>query len=476
MSDVFISYARSTAKQAQTVADALRGLGYSVWIDDDLPAHRSYSRVIEDEMTAAKAAVVIWSADAVQSEWVLSEANRAREDRKLVQVTTDKARLPMPFDTIQCADLAGWTGNLDAPGWRKVIASIGDLVGGAAPPSPKGQADAPAAAKPPEPLLAVLAFDNLSGDADMAYFSDGVSEEILQTVVRGADLKVIGRGSSFQFRGADKGARHVALQPMAAYADRETLVNKGLAVAPNDLDTLAAAASFLLEVGRVREALGRYRQGRDIDPLSAAAAMACTWGLAFEDRYDESRDIWPAITARWPEPEYMWTTWILVATANADWASFDQIVESLDARGPLSRQLRGLVSFGRALREPDPDYVAHVLARAQRDLAATGWVELQVLTSLCALGARDETFELIDRASFAHMFDPEGPIPANLVNPGLIFDRSSNRAMMNDPRFLRLCAKMGLVDYWTQTDHWPDCAAEGVLPYDFKAEAKRRAA
>ena len=107
MSDVFISYARSTAKQAQAVAQALRAAGYSVWIDDDLPAHRAYSRVIEEEMTAAKAAVVIWSADAVQSEWVLSEANRAREDRKLVQLGTDYTRLPMPFDTIQCPNLSG---------------------------------------------------------------------------------------------------------------------------------------------------------------------------------------------------------------------------------------------------------------------------------------------------------------------------------------------------------------------------------
>src|SRR5271154_4198384 len=130
MSDVFISYARSTAKQAQRVAEALRGLGYGVWIDDDLPAHRTFSGVIEEQMTAAKAAVVIWSADAVKSEWVLSEANRAREERKLVQVITDKTRLPMPFDTIQCADLAGWTGDLDAPGWRRVVGSIDDLVGG----------------------------------------------------------------------------------------------------------------------------------------------------------------------------------------------------------------------------------------------------------------------------------------------------------------------------------------------------------
>ncbi len=59
-------------------------------------------------------------------------------------------------------------------------------------------------------VLAVLAFDNLSHDSDMAYFSDGVSEEILQTVTESTGLKVIGRSSSFQFRGADKAASRVA--------------------------------------------------------------------------------------------------------------------------------------------------------------------------------------------------------------------------------------------------------------------------
>ncbi len=55
-----------------------------------------------------------------------------------------------------------------------------------------------------EPVLAVLAFDNLSSDPEMQFFSDGVSEEIIQRLSRGAKLKVIGRTSSFQFRGERK--------------------------------------------------------------------------------------------------------------------------------------------------------------------------------------------------------------------------------------------------------------------------------
>ena len=55
MSDVFISYARSTATQAQRIAEAVRALGYSVWRDDELPSHRAYSDVIEEQLQSAKA-------------------------------------------------------------------------------------------------------------------------------------------------------------------------------------------------------------------------------------------------------------------------------------------------------------------------------------------------------------------------------------------------------------------------------------
>jgi TolB-like protein len=66
-------------------------------------------------------------------------------------------------------------------------------------------------------VLAVLAFDNLSRDADLEFFSEGVSEEILQAVARTAELVVIGRSSSFQFRGADKAAARVGSELNATH-------------------------------------------------------------------------------------------------------------------------------------------------------------------------------------------------------------------------------------------------------------------
>ena len=83
------------------------------------------------------------------------------------------------------------------------------------------QAEAPPQRSPAaqQPTIAVLPFDNLSSDVEMAYFSDGVSEDILSRLIRGSKLKVIGRISSFQFRGADK--------PMAAAALNATHILDG---------------------------------------------------------------------------------------------------------------------------------------------------------------------------------------------------------------------------------------------------------
>jgi adenylate cyclase len=110
--------------------------------------------------------------------------------------------------------------------------------------------EAPDAARA-EPLVAVLAFDNLSSDPEMEFFSDGVSEEIIQRLSRGAKLRVIGRTSSFQFRGARKAEAAASLN-----------------------------CSHVLD-GSIRRAAGRVRIGAH---LIEAASRTTLWS----ERYDRS--------------------------------------------------------------------------------------------------------------------------------------------------------------------------------------------
>ena len=57
-----------------------------------------------------------------------------------------------------------------------------------------------AAAIPDKPSIAVLAFDNLSGDPEQEYFSDGISEDIITDLSMLSELHVIARNSSFVYK------------------------------------------------------------------------------------------------------------------------------------------------------------------------------------------------------------------------------------------------------------------------------------
>src|SRR6478672_7194290 len=60
--------------------------------------------------------------------------------------------------------------------------------------------------------IAVLPFDNLSGDPQNAYFSEGVQDEILTRLAKIAELKVISRTSTQRFKSAPEDLRQIAQQ------------------------------------------------------------------------------------------------------------------------------------------------------------------------------------------------------------------------------------------------------------------------
>ena len=63
-----------------------------------------------------------------------------------------------------------------------------------------------------EKSIAVLPFVDMSPESDQGYFADGISEEILNVLVKTHSLKVAGRTSSFQFRGRNEDLRKIGEQ------------------------------------------------------------------------------------------------------------------------------------------------------------------------------------------------------------------------------------------------------------------------
>ena len=96
---------------------------------------------------------------------------------------------------------------------------------GAVPQTARGP-DTDEAALPSGPSIAVLPFDNLSGDPEQAFFADGISEEIINALTRFPDLRVIARHSTFKYKGQRVDVRDVGRDLAVRYV-LEGSIRKG---------------------------------------------------------------------------------------------------------------------------------------------------------------------------------------------------------------------------------------------------------
>ena len=134
--------------------------------------------------------------------------------------------------------------------------AIPDAPGAATAPATP---DAPSLTLPAQPSIAVLPFQNLSGDPEQEYFADGMVEEIITALSRFRSLFVIARNSSFAYKGRSVDIKQVG---------RELGVR------------------YVLE-GSVRRSADRVRTTAQlIDALSGAHLWADRFDGALEDIFD----------------------------------------------------------------------------------------------------------------------------------------------------------------------------------------------
>ena len=112
---------------------------------------------------------------------------------------TIPVRMPFEFDSLGEQVLKGF----DQP----VRAFVVKLQPGGELPAPEAStaaysADPKTIQAPDKPSIAVLPFDNMSGDPEQEYFSDGITEDIITELSRFRSIFVMSRNSSFTFKGA----------------------------------------------------------------------------------------------------------------------------------------------------------------------------------------------------------------------------------------------------------------------------------
>jgi TolB-like protein/tetratricopeptide (TPR) repeat protein len=205
MADVFVSYARNDKARVAPLVAALEAQGWSVWWDPAIAPGQQFDQMIAGELERARAVLVVWTPDSVESRWVRGEARDGADRGILVPVQFGSARLPIDFRAFHTTDLDHPGDVAGSPRFREVVRAIEALVGRSQPPAAATASlaglDPGVASLPPRIAICVLPLTNLSGDPEQQFFSDGITADIITELSRWRLLAVRSRSASFRYRG-----------------------------------------------------------------------------------------------------------------------------------------------------------------------------------------------------------------------------------------------------------------------------------
>ncbi len=198
--DVFLSHSAADKAAAQAVLAGLESRGIRCWIAPrDVLAGAEYGQQIVDALKVCRAFVVIFSASANASPHVRREVERA--------VSSDKTIIPFRVEDVAptgameyCLSGTHWLDAFTAPLDPHVSSLVATLqqVLGTGTGEAAGAASQEAAVRP---SIVVLPFNNMSGDPEQEYFSDGITEDVITDLSKVSGLFVVARNTAFTYKG-----------------------------------------------------------------------------------------------------------------------------------------------------------------------------------------------------------------------------------------------------------------------------------
>jgi hypothetical protein len=159
--------------------------------------------------------------------------------------------------------------------------------------------------------------------------------------------------------------------------------------------------------------------------------------------------------------------WILPScnTCGHNRATVERLL-ALAAKRQLREFQHGL-PFISAKRDPTPQTIGAWPSAPETHVAKIECADLSRLVHPAHLGLVDEAYLAAETARLGPVGVSDDIMGPDGYRTHLVF-QAGMPELRSDPRFVRLCARLGRVEFWMATGKWPDCADE--TPYDFKGE------
>jgi len=268
-------------------------------------------------------------------------------------------------------------------------------------------------------------------------------------------------------------AQYELLPPFGRFIDAEAIIQRMVKVAPRDANVNRVHAKHLQLVGRNREALEAALQAYRVDPLDPLVWNVYGRMLWQCGRYAEARLCFEALLTRLPEQYFAAVNIVLICIHTRDWAAIDALLASgrlaWDQLGEFSRSLPRYVAIR---RDPSPSSRGQLVEAARRRFFQNGTADLGLLQDAAEMGAMDEAYSIALQGRFGPTGSDRDRLGYDAYRPVMLFN-AMYPALRRDPRFVKLCARLGLVEYWLATGRWPDCVDEVAPYYEFKSECAR---
>jgi TolB-like protein/tetratricopeptide (TPR) repeat protein len=169
-----------------------------------------------------------------------------------------------------------------------VIAAVGWYAAGLDSSRDRGRNDP--VAMPTGPGIAVLPFNNLSGDPKQDYFADGITEQIIAELTRFQNLFVIARNSTFKYKGQAVDVRQLGLEMGVRYVLEGSVRREGQRVRATAqlLDATNGAHVWAESYDRDLTAAGMFEVQDDITQR-VVGAVGGAYGALSRARLEQSK-------------------------------------------------------------------------------------------------------------------------------------------------------------------------------------------